>query len=135
MAGKCILPRPTVITSAMATLSDRSGSLQDGTIISCDLLPSKKGTPLLVHPMLQPNIGSLEMPNSRGDRLCLPCYASPHNQHLCFFVYTQYRGWGRDQCPPPPPIRVVKLLSYSCKYSSFAFPSPYTTTEPHLFAN
>ena len=122
MAGKCILPRPTVITSAMATLSDRSGSLQDGTIISCDLLPSKKGTPLLVHPMLQPN-----MPNSRGDRLYLPCYASPHNQHLRFFVYAQYRGWGRDQCPPPPPIRVVKLLSYSCKYSIFAFPSPYTT--------
>jgi len=42
----------------MATLSDRSRSLQDGTIVSSDLLSSQKGTPLLVHPMLQPNIGS-----------------------------------------------------------------------------
>ena len=40
---------PTV--SAMATLGNRSGSLQDGAIVPSDLFTSYKGTPLLVHPM------------------------------------------------------------------------------------
>ena len=31
---------------------------QDGTIVPSDLLSSQKGTPLLVHPMLHPNMGS-----------------------------------------------------------------------------
>ena len=42
----------------MATRGNRSGSLQDGAIVPSDLLTSQKGTPLLVHPMLHPNIGS-----------------------------------------------------------------------------
>ena len=41
----------------MATRGNRSGSLQDGAIVPSDLLTSQKGTPLLVHPMLHPNIG------------------------------------------------------------------------------
>ena len=36
----------------MATRGNRSGSLQDGTIVPSDLLTSQKGTPLLVHSML-----------------------------------------------------------------------------------
>ena len=32
--------------------------LQDGVIVPSDLLTYQKGTPLLVHPMLHPNIGS-----------------------------------------------------------------------------
>ena len=42
----------------MATRGNRSGSLQDGAIVPSELLTSQKGTPLLVHPMLHPNIGS-----------------------------------------------------------------------------
>ena len=42
----------------MATRGNSSGSLQDGAIVPSDLLTSQKGTPLLVHPMLHPNIGS-----------------------------------------------------------------------------
>ena len=42
----------------LATLGHRSGYLQDGAIVPSDLLTSQKGTPLLVHPMLHPNIGS-----------------------------------------------------------------------------
>ena len=42
----------------MTTRGNRSGSLQDGAIVPSDLLTSQKGTPLLVHPMLHPNIGS-----------------------------------------------------------------------------
>ena len=42
----------------MATRGNRSGSLQDGAIVPSDLLTSQKGTPLLIHPMLHPNIGS-----------------------------------------------------------------------------
>ena len=42
----------------MATRGNRSGSLQDGAIVPSDLLTSQKGTPLLVHTMLHPTIGS-----------------------------------------------------------------------------
>ena len=44
--------------SHAVTIVPEEITAKDGTIISCDLLPSQKGTPLLVHPMLQPNIGS-----------------------------------------------------------------------------
>ena len=43
---------------AVATLGNRFGFLQDGAIVASDLLPSQKGTLLLAHPMLPPNIGS-----------------------------------------------------------------------------
>ena len=36
----------------MATLGNRSGSLQDGAIVPSDLFTYQKGTPLPVHPML-----------------------------------------------------------------------------------
>ena len=85
---------PTV--SAMATRGNRSGSLQDGAIVPSDLLTSQKGTPLLVHPMLHPNIGSpRDTATLGGYRLCLPC-------HPCFattisvFVFGShiYPAWG-----------------------------------------
>ena len=54
MAGKCNVGCTLPTVSVMATLGNRSGSLQDGAIVPSDLLTSQKGTPLLVHP----NIGS-----------------------------------------------------------------------------
>ena len=92
---------PTV--SAMATRGNRSGSLQDGAIVPSDLLTSQKGTPLLVHPMLHPNIGSprdaatLGDNNgySRGYRLCLPChpcFATTVSVFYLVLVATQHGG-------------------------------------------
>ena len=52
----------------MATLGNRSGSLQDGAIVPSDLLSSQKGTPLLVHPVLPPNIGSPSDAATLGER-------------------------------------------------------------------
>ena len=42
----------------MTARGKRSGSLQDGAIVPSDLLISQKDTPILIHPMLHPNIGS-----------------------------------------------------------------------------
>ena len=61
----------------MATRGNRSGSLQDGVIVPPDLLTSQKSTPLLVNPMLHPNIGSPRDAATLG--LPIPLYGRGFN--------------------------------------------------------
>ena len=79
---------PTV--SAMATLGCRSGSLQDGAIVPSDLLSSQKGTPLLVHAMLPPNIGSPKGATTH----CHPCFATMISVFCFCFLYLPSKGRG-----------------------------------------
>ena len=69
------------------------------------LLTSQKGTPLLVHPMLHPNIGSPRDPATLGDnngyyrgyRLCLPCHPCFATTISVFYLVptsTQHGGGG-----------------------------------------
>ena len=79
--------------SAMATLGNRSGSLQDGAIVPSGLFSSQKGTPLLVHPMSSPNMRSHRDPSV--ERWSSPvrindCHKSYNYWCLMMIVWTIY---------------------------------------------
>ena len=81
----------------MTTSGNRSGSLQDGAIVPSDLLTSQKGTPLLVHPMLHPNIGSTRDAATLGEiGSAFPAtHVSPlQSVYICFSHLPSMGGGG-----------------------------------------
>ena len=113
---------PLLVHPMLATLSHRSGYLQDGAIVPSDLLTSQKGTPLLVHPMLHPNIGSPRDAATLGE-MCsaFPAtHVSPLQSVFLFVscIYQPWRGVGGLQCcyPYKIPSSVAKQPNYHCWY-------------------
>ena len=106
----------------LATLGHRSGYLQDGAIVPSDLLISQRGTPLLVHPMLHPNIGSPRDAATLGEiGSAFPTTQVSPLQSVFLLVsciYQPWRGGGLQCCYPYKiPSSVAKQPNYHCWYS------------------